>query len=134
VKTALYYVGVSFLFTHELDAVTHSEWRLLFGLRSLSDATASPIFVLLHVPLFFAILWFSHVIREPLRDYFRLGLSIFFVVHTVLHFSLSSAPHYDFNGAMSRSLIVGAGLCGLAYVVAWWQTRRRGPRDQGKAA
>ena len=31
-QTALYYLGLSCLFTHELDAVSHSEWRLLFVL------------------------------------------------------------------------------------------------------
>ena len=55
-STALYYLGLAFLFTHELDAVTHAEWRLLPALRLLPDATASPLFVSLHVLLFFAII------------------------------------------------------------------------------
>ncbi len=57
---ALYYIGLACLFTHELDAVTHSEWRLLFGLRDLPDPTAASAFVALHVPLFFLVLWLSH--------------------------------------------------------------------------
>jgi hypothetical protein len=47
-----FYLGLGCLFAHELDAMTQSEWRLLYVLRSLPDATAMPWFVALHVPLF----------------------------------------------------------------------------------
>lgn len=114
---ALYYLGLACLFTHELDAVTHAEWRLLFGLRSLPDATASPLFVGLHVPLFFLILWLSHSSRDAIRSATRTIVAGFLVVHAVLHFSLSSTPDYDFNGALSRALIVSAAVCGVAYFI-----------------
>ncbi|MEM6436662.1 MAG: DUF6713 family protein [Cyanobacteria bacterium P01_D01_bin.115] len=32
----LFYLGFATLITHELDAMTQSEWRLLFILRNLS--------------------------------------------------------------------------------------------------
>ena len=50
-RTQLYYLGIAHLLTHEMDAVKHAEWRLLFGLRALGDAVAYPIFLLLHVPV-----------------------------------------------------------------------------------
>ncbi len=50
-RTVFYYLALACLFTHELDAVAHSEWRLLFVLQRLPDATALPWFVVLHVPL-----------------------------------------------------------------------------------
>ena len=116
--TALYYLGLAFLFTHELDGVTHSEWRLLFVLRGLPDAVASAWFVALHVPLFFAILWLGEHPRRSVRETARGLIAAFLVAHAVLHFALSGSPSYDFHGVLSRVLIVSAGVCGLAYLVA----------------
>ena len=127
---ALYYLGLAFLFTHELDAVTHSEWRLLFGLRSLPDPTASSSFVALHVPLFFFILWLSHTSHDRLRTAVRAVVAAFFVVHAALHFRLSSHEAYEFSGALSHTLIFGAGACGIAYFAA----RRLSPRSRGERA
>jgi len=120
--SALYYFGLACLFTHELDAVTHSEWRLLFLIRDLPDATASPLFVALHVPLFFAILWLSQTPREHLRSLTRSVVAAFLVVHALLHFT-NSSPHYEFHGALSRALIVSAAASGLAYLILEWRSR-----------
>ena len=122
---ALYYLGLACLFTHELDAVTHSEWRLLFVLRSLPDDTAAPVFVALHVPLFFAILWLSHYPREAVSNATRVLVAVFLVVHAVLLFRLSSTPLYEFHGPLSRALIASAAACGVAYLVArrYWPGR-----------
>jgi len=71
--TVLYYLGLAFLFTHELDAVTHSEWRLLPALGNMPDAAASPLFVALHVPLFFVVLWLSQHRRDRVRERTRIA-------------------------------------------------------------
>ncbi len=120
---AFYYLGLACLFTHELDAVTHSEWRLLFILRSLPDETASPLFVALHVPLFFVILWLSHYPRDGIRNATRTVVAVFLVVHAVLHLSMSSTPLYEFHGMLSRIVIFSAAGCGLGYLFV----RRRWP-------
>jgi hypothetical protein len=124
-KSALYSLGLAFLFAHELDAVTHSEWRLLFGLRSLPDTTALPAFVSLHVPLFFGILWFSYHQRDRVRELSRLLVAGFLVLHAGLHVLNSSAPNYEFQGVLSNVLIASAGVCGAAYVAAWWKRSRQ---------
>ena len=124
-----YSLGLALLFTHELDAMTHSEWRLLLVLRSLPDEVAAPWFVALHVPLFFAILWLSYAGPERVRHPTRLAVASFLVVHAGLHFLLSSQDAYEFSGALSNGLILGAAACGLAYLAAWW----RRPRDEPAA-
>ena len=93
-QATFYYLGVALLFTHELDAVMHSEWQLLFVLRSLPDSTGYSLFVALHVPLFFAILWLSQHPREAVRNGTRLAVAALLVVHAVLHLRLSSSPVY----------------------------------------
>lgn len=129
-SAAIYYLGLALLFTHELDAVTHSEWRLLFFLRSRPDDEASALFVVLHVPLFFGILWLSHFPREAVRNATRVLVAAFLIVHAILHFSLASSPLYEFRGTLSRSLIVSAAACGLAYLLiqvrGWRRTYSRG--------
>jgi len=124
---ALYYLGLACLFTHELDAVTHSEWRLLFLMRSMPDDTAAPLFVGLHVPLFFLILWLSHFPREVVRKTTRVVIAAFLPIHAVLHFSLSANPAYEFHGALSQALILSAAACGAAYLVVM-------ARGHGRAA
>ena len=114
---AIYYLAISFLIAHELDAVTHSEWRLLLVLRDLHETTAAQTFVLVHVPLVFAMLWFSDHSNPSVRNRTKLGVSIFLVVHAGLHFALSGTSQYDFDGLLSRGLILGSALLGALYVV-----------------
>ncbi|NNL66557.1 MAG: hypothetical protein HKP30_09965 [Myxococcales bacterium] len=125
-QAVFYYLGIAFLFTHELDAMTHAEWRLLFVLRDLPEGTASPWFVALHVPAFFFILWLSQHGRARVRDGTRFAVAAFLVIHAVLHAGLSSAPDYGFHGALSQVLIAGAAVFGSAYLLAWLRSRRAG--------
>ncbi len=120
---ALYYIGLACLFTHELDAVTHSEWRLLFGLRSLPDSTAAPAFVALHVPLFFLALWLSHHQVQRVREGTRLAIAGFMIVHAALHFALSSSPQYTFHGTLSNVLIFGSAASAAAFLTVRWSQR-----------
>ncbi len=122
--TALYYLGLSALFTHELDAVRHAEWRLLLILRDLPDEVAYPVFVALHLPLFFLFFWLSHHRSTRLRSGFRLAVATFLVVHGLLHWLLSDAPAYGFSGVLSNGLIILAAVSGAAYLAL----ALRGPR------
>lgn len=131
---ALYYLGLACLFTHELDAVTHAEWRLLFVLRGMPDASASLIFVALHVPFFFGLLWLSDHRREGTRRVARGIVAGLLVVHAALHLRLSSTPGYGFHGALSQALILSAGACGIAYLLLQWHGSRRTPSRPGHAA
>ncbi len=126
---ALYYIGLACLFTHELDAITHSEWRLLVGLRSLPDPTAASTFVALHVPLFFLILWLSHHPAQRLASGTRVVVAAFLIVHGVLHFALSSSPQYTFEGSLSNFLIFGAAVSGTAYLASCWFEHRKPGRE-----
>ena len=114
--TFLYYLGLSAFCTHELDAVRHAEWRLLYVLRDLPDEVAYTVFVAFHLPLFYLFFWLSHHPSPRLRNGFRLGVAAFLVVHGLLHWRLSDAPVYDFAGALSNGLILLAAASGAAYL------------------
>jgi len=121
--TALYYLGLAALFSHEMDAVMHSEWRQLYFLRTLSDPAAYTVFVALHLPAFAAILWLSHHRKEALRGWFRLVFSAFLAVHAVLHFRSSGSPDYEFEGILSNTLIYSAAAFGFAHVALSLRSR-----------
>lgn len=113
----LFYLAVSLLLTHELDAVANTEWRLLYFLRDLSDASAYPIFIILHVAIFMAVFIFTHHNNRKIRNWFRNGICLFLVIHSLIHFRLIGTDGYTFHGILSNSLIFGAALLGLAYLI-----------------
>jgi len=114
----VFFFGVSLLIAHELDAVLHTEWRLLYGLRNLNDSQAYPIFVLLHVVIFMGIFVFSDHRIEKYRKWFRNSVSAFMVIHALIHFSFIGKPEYTFNGWLSNGLIFGSAIFGLIFLIS----------------
>ena len=114
---ALYYLGLSALCAHEMDAVMQTEWRLLYLLRTLPDEQAYPLFVALHVPLFYLFFWLSHHSNALIRGRFRLAVAAFLVIHAGLHLRLSGDEAYRFDGPFSNGLIWLSALCGFGYLV-----------------
>ena len=121
--TALYCLGLSLLMTHELDAVRATEWKLLYVLRQMQDAKAFAWFVAIHVPLFFSILWLSHCPNRRVRWWFRAGAGAFLLVHAGLHWRLSADPAHAFTGTLSNTLIHGAGVAGLVFLILVFSQR-----------
>jgi len=62
---SLFLLGVSLLFTHELDAMTHSEWRVLPLTSWMAPGLGRVVFVALHVPIFALVLgWLTSRLPE----------------------------------------------------------------------
>jgi hypothetical protein len=105
-------VMLSLTLAHELDAVAQQEWRLLPGLSLLSDATARPLFVALHVPLVVGLVVGLFASEEPVRRRTRLGFAGFMAVHVGLHATLEVPGVSSFDETLSRLFITGAGVLG----------------------
>ncbi len=118
ISNALFLTGFALLATHELDAVTQSEWRLLYLLRGLPEPLAESVFVALHVPLFAGLLWLTFNENERVKSVSRTVFSAFLVVHAVLHKLLELHPDYSFFSPLSQTLIYSGGLTGGAYILA----------------
>jgi hypothetical protein len=112
---------LALLFTHELDAMTQSEWRLLYVLRSLSDEQGRWWFVAIHVPLFWGLIALVHHQRAKVQSTSRMGLAMFCIVHALLHLRLRDDPLSSFSGVLSWGLIVGAAMAGAMYLVMAWR-------------
>lgn len=104
------------LFTHELDAMTQSEWRLLYVLRSLSDEQGRWWFVAIHMPLFWALIMLTHHSRDLVQSVSRTGLAVFCIIHALLHWRLANDPLSTFSSPLSWSLILGVAALGAAYL------------------
>ncbi|MEA5476364.1 DUF6713 family protein [Pseudanabaena galeata UHCC 0370] len=117
-KNLLFNLGLATLSTHELDAVTQSEWHLLYILNNLPEQIAADTFVVLHVPLFTIIFWLGFNENLKVKKWARIIFSLFLIIHVGLHKALENHPLYTFNSLISKCLIFGAGLIGLLYLIA----------------
>ena len=108
---AVFYLNLALLFTHELDAIRHHEWRIFFFLKPFDDETAYRIFTGLHVPLFMMIIALAD------DQGFWILMDIFLIIHLGLHLWFRSHSAYEFNSFFSNSLIVGAALSAALHLL-----------------
>lgn len=108
----LFTLGLSFLFIHEMDAIRCKEWRMFPGLSRLGDRPAEAIFILAHIPLIAAILYF--IFQDTTSGLVATALSCFMVIHFVIHLLCLKHMQNEFKGFISWLIIFGAGGCGLA--------------------
>jgi hypothetical protein len=120
----LFYVGLSLLICHELDAVARTEWRLLPGLSLLDDQAGYFWFVALHLPLFVLIFWATGHRRPVLRRRSQLAVDLFLVGHATAHFLLSGHEHYLFEGVLEWSSVYGGAAVGALHAVLLLRARR----------
>ncbi len=106
-----FYLGLSFLVMHEMDAIRCKEWRIFPGLSLLNDAVGQVLFLFLHLPIYYLIFW--HLSYSPNLEEFVQGFNIFFVVHLMLHVLYLKHKNNMFKDWISWSIIIGAGICGL---------------------
>jgi hypothetical protein len=118
IQNLLFNLGLATLSTHELDAVTQSEWHLLYILNNLPEQIAATSFVAIHVPFFAIIFWLGFNKEKSIREWSRIVFSGFLLIHSGLHKALENHPLYTFNSPISQGLIFGAGIFGLMYLIA----------------
>jgi hypothetical protein len=113
----VFFLGLSFLVTHELDAIQRHEWRMFPLTAPLPERTGYRVFTAAHLPLFLLLFWGlsspDDAVRVPLMN----GLSAFCVIHVGLHLLFLRHPLNQFASPFSWLLIGGAGLCGAADLV-----------------
>jgi len=114
-KSFVFYLGLGLLFTHEMDAMTNHEWRVLPLTSWLPDATGELVFLVAHVPLFAVTIAFVASLSTRVRALTQKIASAFLIVHAGLHAAFSGHEAYEFSAYVSSLLIYGAALCGAAF-------------------
>lgn len=102
----VFFIGISFILLHEMDAVRCHEWRIFPGLSLLNDQSGFVLFMLAHVPLF---TWLIYCVGNPS---FRNGFDIFLLIHLGLHLVFLKHPKNEFKDWISWTIISGAAICG----------------------
>ncbi len=120
----LFYVGLSLLICHELDAVARHEWRLLPLFRSLEDDLAYTAFVLSHFPLFVGIFWATHHSRPALARWSQFIVDLALVAHGIAHFALSGHVLYEFEPPIETITVYGAAIIGTLHASLLVRTTR----------
>lgn len=107
-----FYTALTFILTHEMDAIRCHEWRIFPLLSRLPDDTGYVVFTLAHVPLY--LLLFGALFRGGgLNEGVAIGLDIFFIVHAGLHLLFRRHPRNEFTSLLSWIIILGAAVMGL---------------------
>jgi hypothetical protein len=108
-----FWLCLSLLMVHELDATFHHEWRLLPGLSALPDKLGRQLFVLLHIPIFaFTIAFAAQEATAVHPTGFRIGYDGFSIGHLAAHYILRNHPLNTMRGWDSWIPIVGSAICG----------------------
>lgn len=116
--------GISFLFTHEMDAMTQQEWLVLPLTSWLEPDLGRYVFVLAHIPIFALVIGLLSSLNERYRLRTERVLAGFLVIHAGLHMLFANHPNYFFNNWLSQLLIFGAAAFGGAYWLLVWRFSR----------
>lgn len=107
-----FWVGMSFVLVHEMDAIKQQEWAIFPLISGLKEKIGYYVFVALHIPLYWVLFW--NLYRDDgLNLSLVKGLDIFFVVHVLLHVLFLKHPKNQFTSLFSWVIIIGGGLAGV---------------------
>jgi uncharacterized membrane protein (DUF106 family) len=106
----MFYLGLAFILLHEMDAVRCHEWRIFPGLSLLSDSVGFIVFMFVHIPLYYWLLW--NVIAGANPQAFIRGFDYFLIIHLGLHVLFLKHPKNEFKDWISWVIIAGAAVCG----------------------
>jgi hypothetical protein len=111
-----FYLGLSLMTMHEMDAIRCKEWRIFPGLSLLNDNAGHILFLWLHIPIFFFIYW--QLTHSQNLEAFIYGFNIFMIIHLGLHILFLKHKNNAFKDWISWTIIAGAGLCGFMDLMA----------------
>jgi hypothetical protein len=128
----VFFINLSLLLLHEMDAVRRGEWRMFPFLKTLPEERAYRLFTLLHLPLYTLLLW---LLGEGAPVPGMAAVDLLLVAHAVLHRCCEGHPGNAFRSRFSRSIIyamAGLALLHLALGIApesvdlFWKVRFKG--------
>ena len=124
-KNIIFYLGLGTIFTHELDAMTHHEWRVLPLTSWLPDEYGLLVFLFFHVPLFAILIALIASTNEKIRYRSRVGISIFLIFHGLLHSLFIGSENYELTNLTSNVLIFGGATFGVTHLFLDYLEKRK---------
>ena len=125
-KNTFFNISVGLFFTHELDAISNHEWRVLPLTSWLPDEYGNMVFLFLHIPLFAILVALITSANEKVRIRSKIGISIFLLIHALLHGLFIGSEGYEFSVYTSNILIFGGAIFGASYLMSEYMSKRFG--------
>ena len=96
--------------------MSNHEWRVLPIVRTLPDDIGMLVFVAIHVPILTGLIALVASSNPQTRTMSRVGVSVFLVIHGLMHFLFIGYPNYEFSSLISEILIFGGAGLGAMYL------------------
>ncbi len=111
-----FFVGLSFILVHEMDAIRCQEWTIFPLLSKLNEKMGYFVFTSIHIPLYLLLFW-GLCGQNGLNPNLIIGLDIFFIIHVFLHVLFLKHQKNQFTSMFSWIIILGAGIAGLIDII-----------------
>ncbi len=111
----LFVVLISLFLLHEMDAVRVREWKMFIFLKDLKEETAYFVFSIMHLPLYFIILFFLFKVRE--NNTFIIIFDALMVTHTIVHICFRKHADNGFHPFYSKAIIYMMGILAVIHTV-----------------
>lgn len=108
-------LALTLLAVHEMDAMTHAEWRLLPVLSGMEDGLARDVFVLLHIPLYTGLIW--TLFLGPWKQISGRVFCGVLIGHAAAHFALSGHHLYTFAAPIETITVYGGAFASAVFLV-----------------
>lgn len=112
-----FFVGLSFILAHEMDAIKSREWMIFPLTDRLREKTGYLVFTAVHIPLYLVLL-LALFGQNGINSGLIMGFDIFFIIHVFLHLLFLRHSKNQFTSIFSWIIILGAGVAGLLDLVA----------------
>lgn len=105
---------ITLFLLHEMDAIRAKEWKMFIFLQDLKEEIAYFVFSIIHLPLYFLILFFLFRVRE--NDTFLIIFDVLMVAHTVVHICFRKHPDNGFHPFYSKAIIYMMGILSVIHI------------------
>ena len=105
----LFYLGLSFIIMHEMDAIRCKEWQIFPLTFFLNDKWGYITFMFAHIPLFVGVFY---AVNQPNNASFIFWFNWFLIAHLLAHLIFLLRPKNEFKDWISWIIIIGAALFG----------------------
>lgn len=114
-NTAIFILMLSLLVIHEMDAIRSKEWKMFIVLKDMADEKAYRIFTLIHLPLYFAVIFLMAQRGEPVALYYI--TNILLICHTCVHYGFKKHTNNGFISVFSNTIIYSMGILAVIHII-----------------
>jgi len=112
----LFAFNFSLLLLHEMDAIRAKEWRMFIVFKSMREETAYTVFSLVHLPLYFWVIFTISQVFSSGYAFVYLITDVFLIFHTAIHFLFRRHKANGFTSVYSNMLIYVMGLLAVIHM------------------